>query len=60
MKILIISLLVILSFLSAKSSYKSVTGVSSNYPGVEHVDSISYGYASNNGHTLINAAVMII
>ena len=59
MKIYIISSLLILSVFSAKSLEKSVTGVNSNYPGVQHIDSTAYGYASNNGHTLINSALYL-
>ena len=64
MKFVIISTLILFSAFSAKvllsnnSKFgKNVIGVSSNYPGVQHVDSVAYGYASNQGHTLVNAAV---
>ena len=61
MKIVIISFILLFSAISNKLATKenNVMGVSSNYPGVENVDSVAYGYASNNGHTLVNAAVFI-
>ena len=64
MKILIISTLLLISTLSAKLSLnekfvsaKNIMGLASNYPGVQNIDSMAYGYASNDGHTLSNAAV---
>lgn len=60
MKILIILAIILLSAFSAISttSEKNVMGLASNYFGVQNIDSVAYGYASNNGHTLIQSAVI--
>ena len=64
MKFLLISALLLLSTFSAKMSLgektlstNNIMGLASNYPGVQNIDSVAYGYASNDGHTLSNAAV---